>query len=317
MTARLRPFADEWHRVGHLGDEALADLIEAIRIDILVDLAGHTQSNRISVLARKPAPVQATWLGYLNTTGLAAVDYRITDAYMDPPGRTEAWHSETLVRLPHHACFAPDEAAPLPGPVPLTANGHVTFGSLNQWSKVTECVRDVWARILLAVPRSRLVVVAQGGHTYGFASAILDEFEKRGVGRDRVDVRPLVPLPAFLALLQGIDVALDPFPYGGGTTTLHSLWMGVPVVALAGETAMARNAVGPLHAVGLAPLCASSTDDYVQTAVGLACDLPRLSVLRQALRGRMKASALVDALAFTSAMQEALRTMWRSYCSSR
>lgn len=315
VTARLKPHAYAWHRVDDLSDQDLAERIRRSGIDILIDLSGHTKGHRLLTFALKPAPVQATWLGYLSTTGLTAIDYRITDQYLDPVGATEHLHTETLYRIPHHCCFRPTPRSPAVAPPALLHTGFVTFGSVNQWSKVTTDVKAVWAEVLRKVTHSRLLVVARGGLNSKFRDSIVADFVQYGVRPEQIQVSPALPLTRFLELFSQIDVVLDPFPYGGGTTTLQSLWMGVPVVTLRGNTAFSRNSIGPLTAVGLAHLIARSIEEYIVIAVGLANNLPFLEKTRTSLRERMEdRSAVMDAAAFCKEMEAALRAMWHNYC---
>jgi len=315
VAARLRSYGHTWRKVGTSSDAAVDEAIRADEIDILVDLSGHTVLNRLTVFARKPAPVQATWLGYLGTTGLSTMDYRITDAYLDPPGTTEGYHTEQLLRLPNAACFTPPADAPSVGELPAIRNRIVTFGSINQWSKVNDDVRATWAELLRAVPNSRLVVVAPGGRNPQFAAEVAKGFASHGIETRRIDVRATMRYHQFLELFHDIDVTLDPFPYGGGTTTMHSLWMGVPVVTLGGKSAFARNSVGPLMETGLHDLIAGSHQDYVQRAVSAAADTIRLRDIRWALRARLVDSPLLDQVLFVRRMEEAYRDVWRRYCA--
>jgi predicted O-linked N-acetylglucosamine transferase (SPINDLY family) len=314
LTARLKPHADAWHGVSGLSDEDLAGAIRGSGIDILIDLCGHTKGHRLLTFALKPAPVQATWLGYLGTTGLTAMDYRITDNYLDPVGTTEHLHTETLYRIPHHFCFQPAPESPPVSPLPSLRAGVVTFGSVNQWAKVTKEVKEVWASVLRKLARSRLVVVARGGQNSRFRDRIVADFVQLGVEPAQIQVVPALPLQRFFELFAEIDVVLDPFPYEGGTTTMQALWMGVPVVTLSGATAFSRNSVGPLTGVNLAQLVAPSTEAYVATAVRLGHDLPYLQQTRSSLRERMAHSAIMDAAEFCKHMERALRAMWHSYC---
>jgi predicted O-linked N-acetylglucosamine transferase (SPINDLY family) len=315
VTARLRSHGAAWHRVAHLTDDALADAIRVDGIDILVDLSGHSVMNRLLVFARKPAPVQATWLGYLGTTGLSAIDYRITDGYLDPPGMTERLHTETLYRLPYASCFQPATHGPTVGPLPASRNGHITFGSVNQWSKVGDEAKSVWAEILKAVPDSRFVVVARGAQNPLFAREIASCFARHGIDPNKISVRPSTSIEGFLALFQELDITLDPFPYGGGTTTMHSLWMGAPVITLAGRTAFARNSIGPLSEVELTQTVAATRADYVRIAVALASDIDALQAIRGSLRAKLRRARSLDSHGFAAQMEEAYREMWRRYCS--
>ena len=285
------------------------------RIDILVDLSGHTDMNRLLTFARKPAPVQATWLGYLGTTGLTSIDYRITDAYLDPPGQTERYHTETLYRVRNAACFSPRGATAEVSTLPADRNGYVTFGSVNQWSKVTSSVIDSWCELLRRLPDTRLIVIARGAHNAAYVADVAAQFATHGIDAHRVTVLPMTTLEGFLALFSQIDVTLDPFPYGGGTTTMHSLWMGAPVVTLAGQSAFSRNAVGPLTEVGLSDLIGQDPADYVRIAEYLARDIDRLRQTRRELRSRMLSSAIGMQESFARQMETTFRQMWRSYCS--
>jgi len=314
VTARLKAHGHWWRRVADLDDEALAGVIRNEGIDILIDLSGHTEMNRLLTFARKPAPVQATWLGYLGTTGLTAIDYRISDSYLDPPGTTEGEHTEALARLPNAACFAPLQVGLDVGALPASRKGFVTFGSVNQWSKVGPPVLDAWCAILRRTANSRLVAVCTAARNAQFVKEVAEQFERRGVEPNRIELQPMRPLREFLDLLQGIDIALDPFPYGGGTTTMHCLWMGVPVIALAGTRAFSRNAVGPLSEVGLEGLIATDTDRYIDVACDLAADRQHLTAIHQTLRSRMTSSVLMAPSVFARSMENLLRRMWRDYC---
>ena len=314
VSQRLRGFATEWRYLPDADDAGLADAIRGASIDIAIDLAGHTSMNRLLAFARKPAPVQASWLGYLQTTGLTAIDYRITDAYLDPPGMTEHLHTETLLRLPHHGCFDPGPNTPAPVADKAEHGRPFTFGSFNQWSKVTPTAKQLWGSILRRAPAARLLVVAAGAANPRFVEWVVSELTRLGAARAQVTVVPPLPGKAFLELLRGIDAALDTFPYGGGTTTLHALWMGVPVVTLAGRTPMSRNAVGPLTAVGLSDLVATTGEQYVEIALTLARAGVPAPARRGALRERLQASPLMDAHSFARNMENAYQTMWRAYC---
>jgi protein O-GlcNAc transferase len=310
MTAEMRSSVDTWHRVGAIDDDAFAAAIRAVGIDVLVDLSGHTKGNRLLAFARRPATIQVTWLGYLGTTGLTAMDYRLTDAHMDPVGMTEALHTEALVRLPVQACFSPWPDAPRVSPSPL-ADGHpLTFGSVNQWAKVSDGCKDLWASILAACPGARLFVIARGGHNPALQRWIASEFERRGAQPGQVKVFPFGTTTDFLRFLGRIDIALDPFPYGGGTTTFQCLWMGVPVITLAGVTPMSRNAIGPLVHAGLQDLVAATPEAYREAAVALGHDAVRLVRLRGALRSGLADSPAMDAGGFARAVETQYSAMW-------
>ena len=318
VTAHLRGLADDWVDATGLDDEALARRVRADGVDVFVDLAGHTQHHRLLAFARRPAPVQVSYLGYAATTGLRAIDYRITDGWADPEGTTEQLHSEQLVRLPGgFLCYRPPAyAPPVPGR-PRTEPGAVVFGSFNKASKLTTEVTTLWARILRELPASRLVLKSVSFGDEATRHDFHARFAGDGVAPERVTLLPPVALPSeHLALYEQVDVALDPFPYHGATSTCEALWMGAPVVTRAGRAHAGRVGVSLLHAVGLEALVADTPDAYVATAVALARDTRRLTGLHGSLRERMRASPLCDAARIASELEDAYRTMWRRYCAS-
>lgn len=319
VTGRLRRLADGWRDIGRLSDEAAAQRIRADGVDILVDLAGHTAGNGLAVMARRPAPVQATWLGYPNTTGLAAIDYRITDAVADPPGVTDGWHSEELVRLPGvFLCYQPPEGAPEPGELPARRNGYVTYGSFSSLLKVTRPALAAWAAILRAAPGSRLVLKSRPLGRRAARERVLAALAAEGIGAERVELLGHAASCAeHLACYRRIDIALDTFPYHGTTTTCEALWMGVPVVVLEGRTHAARVGVSLLNALGLNDWVARSWEGYQALAARRAEDPDELARLRAGLRARMRRSPLMDARAFTRELEEAYRRMWRRWCEGR
>jgi predicted O-linked N-acetylglucosamine transferase (SPINDLY family) len=315
VTERLRRHADEWHDITGLSDEQVADQIRRDRVEILVDLAVHAPRNRLLVFARKPAPVQVSYLGYANTTGLTAMDYRLTDAHVDPPGLTEAYQPEELLRLPEtFCCYRPPAEAPPVNELPALTTGRVTFASLNRLAKLNPAVLDLWARILAAVPGSRLMLQANGLGDPGTQEHLLREFVRRGIGPGRVLMLEWGSFVDYLVNLGRADVGLDTFPFNGHTTSCHCLWMGVPFVTLAGRLPVARVGVSLLSNLGLSDLIAETPDAYLATAVRLAGDLDRLRQLRAGLRERMSASPLLDARTFTRRLEEAYRLMWRHSC---
>jgi protein O-GlcNAc transferase len=312
FTDRFRACAAAWRPTCGAPDAQVADLVRQDGIDILVDLALHMAGSRLLVFARKPAPVQATYLGYCGTTGLDAIDYRITDPYLDPPG-TQQYYSERSVYLPHtYWCYNAPANAPDPSPPPASAVGHITFGCLNNFCKVTRPVLSAWCRLLRDVPTSRLLLFSlEGGHR----QRVRDILAGEGIDPQRLSFVASQPMHAYFETHWRIDVALDPFPYNGGTTTCDALWMGVPVVSLAGKTAMGRAGLSLLSNVGLPELVAHTEEEYVEMAAKLAGDLPRLTELRRTLRQRMLASPLMDAPAFARDMEVAYRQMWRTWCA--
>ncbi|WKZ12433.1 MAG: tetratricopeptide repeat protein [Gammaproteobacteria bacterium] len=315
-TRQLQAGADQWRTIAGKSDEAVAAMIREDGIDVLVDLAGHTANNRLLVFARKPAPVQVTWLGYPGTTGLRAMDYRLTDAIADPPGESDRLHTEKLIRLPRgFLCYQTAQPLPEVAPPPCLAHGHVTFGSFNALLKVTPQVVRVWARILQQVPDSRLLLKSQGLTDPPTRVRLVRAFRELGVDTDRVELLGVMPArEAHLGLYARVDIALDPFPYNGTTTTCEALWMGVPVITLCGNRHAGRVGASLLGQVGLAELVAADEAAYVGLAETLATDRQRLAVLRGTLRPRLQGSALMDLPGFTTALEQAYREMWTQWC---
>ena len=311
FTERLKAHAEHWRDIAQLNDEDAANLIRRDRLHLLIDLAGHTAHHRLLVLARRPAPVQATWIGYPNTTGLAAIDYRITDAVSDPAGLSEASYSERLVRLPTtFSCYRPDDEAPLVNELPAMASGVVTFGSFNQFAKVTPEVIALWARLLLALPGARLLLKSPGLGESGIAIRVREDFARLGVAPERITLNgERTPVLAHLSLYHGVDIALDPFPYNGTTTTCEALWMGVPVLTLAGHAHVSRVGVSLLTHAGLTDWIATSPDDYLARAVAATQNLAKLAELRETLRERIRLSLLCDATRFTRGLENCFDAM--------
>jgi protein O-GlcNAc transferase len=281
---------------------------------VLVDLTMHMAGSRLLTFVRRPAPVQVTYLAYCGTSGLEAMGYRLIDPYLDPPGSREGVYSEKSIWLPEtYWCYRPVLAAPAVTPLPALKAGHVTFGCLNNFCKVSAPTLAAWGRLLRALPDSRLLVHAPPGRPRDWA---LQELTRQEIGPERVTFVGLVPTADYFQLYERMDIALDPFPYGGGTTTCDALWMGVPVVSLAGQTGVGRGGLSILSNIGLAKLVAENTEDYVRVAVELANDLPRLRELRASLRERMQASPLMDAARFARNIEAAYRSMWSSWCNS-
>ncbi|MBK9132677.1 MAG: tetratricopeptide repeat protein [Gammaproteobacteria bacterium] len=308
-TARIAASADHWTPCKGLSDEELSERIREDGIDILVDLAGHSVDNRLPVFARRPAPVQITYLGAPASTGLDAMDYRLCTLDTDPPGQEE-WHSEALYRLPRTLwCYRPGgDRQP-----PAARSEDITFGSLNNIAKVSENSLSAWAEILRATPAARLVMtqVPEGSARRG----IHDHFAARGIEPDRIVLHGRISEARYLELLAAIDIALDPFPYTGTTTTCETLWMGIPVVSLAGETSVARSGLALLKAVGLEELVARDPAGYVRIATDLARDPARLDRLRREIPRRFDASPLRDEAAFTRDLEDAYRDMWHRWCA--
>jgi predicted O-linked N-acetylglucosamine transferase (SPINDLY family) len=311
FTEQLRQCANVWRDIVGLSDSQATDLIRQDGIDILVDLALHTSGNRLRIFARKPAPVQVTYLGYCSSTGLKTMDYRFSDPYLDPPNSDLSVYSEKTIRLPKtYWCYASPGQTPEPSPPPVEKAGYITFGCLNNFAKVSPAI-DLWAEILNGVPRSRLIVHSQPGT---HLNAVRERFEIKGISPDRLEFLGRQHWPEYVQTFGRIDIALDPFPWGGGITTCDALWMGVPVVTLLGRTAVGRGGASLLSNIGFPDLIARTPEQYVRIAIDLAQDLPRQAELRRTLRPRMQASPLKDAPLFARNVEAAYRQMWRNWC---
>ena len=314
VTARLKGLAEGWRDTAGLGDEAMAAQLRADGIDILVDLAGHSAFNRLPVFARKPAPVQVTYLGYPGTTGVAAIDYRLVDPVSDPEGVADAQASEALVRLTDgFLCYRPPPGA---SPEPARSPGPLTFGSFNNLNKLSPPVLALWAALLRRLPEARLLLKSRQLADPLVARALRAVFETHGVAGERLELRAWTAGPeAHLESYRRLDVALDPLPYTGTTTSCEALWMGVPVVTLAGDRHAARMGASLLTRLGLGDLIAADEAEYLELAAALAADAPRRARLRAELRPRMAASPLCDAPALARRLETAYRVMWRRWCA--
>lgn len=314
VTIAVQQVTDHWVDVSKLTDEQLATKIHNDDVDILIDLTGHTSISRLAVFAQKPAPVQVTWMGYLNTTGLTTIDYRICDSRTDPPGISDALHTESLVRLTNSQwCYRPEITEDIILPSPFEKNGYITFGSFNHTLKISEKICSLWAEILLQLPNSRLLCV-------GITSArkmgeLYSQLTLSGVDAERIKVVARTNLPDYFRLFGEVDIALDTFPYGGGTTTFDALWMGVPVVTSIGATPTSRSAASILGALGLEEWIAPTIDDYVCTAIARATHADNLAALRRSLRTRMQASPLTNESFFICELEGLYRKMWAKWCS--
>ena len=310
VTARIRSHVEHWRDIAEMGDDEAEHLIRGDGLHILVELAGHTAWNRLPLLARRPAPVQVTWLGYPHSTGMTAVDYRITDAVADPPGMSDQWHTERLVRLPApFITFQPPEAPQPSQSVPCSKNGYITLASFNNLAKVSSTILACWRDILVRLPDARLLLKAE---VFDDQEATRMVVERLGIPSERL--LPLGKTPdrsAHLALYGQVDIALDTFPYNGTTTTCEALYMGVPVVSLAGQTHAARVGATLLGTVGLADLVTETEAGYVEAVVGLAHDMPRLLWMRHNLRDLVARSPLMDHRGFTAALEAEYRLMWQ------
>ncbi|HEX4792598.1 MAG TPA: tetratricopeptide repeat protein [Humisphaera sp.] len=311
MTARQRACADLWRETRGLSDAQLAEQIRADGIDILVDLTMHTDGSRLLTFACKPAPVQVTYLAYCGTTGLGAMDYRLTDPYLDPMDAPTPHYGEKSIHLPRsYWCYpAPEEAGEV-SPLPAARNGYVTFGCLNSYYKVTPPIWSAWYEILRATPASRLILYCpEGSHR----QKIVERFVQSGLEAERLQFVGRALPAQYFQHYRRIDIALDPYPHGGGTTTCDALWMGVPVISLAGEISVSRSGLSILSNVGLAELVARRPEEYVQIAARLTGDLRRLADLRAKLRQRMLQSPLMDGPGFARDVEGAFRKMWANY----
>jgi protein O-GlcNAc transferase len=302
LTERLRKTDTTWRNTAGHSDRHLALMIQQDEIDILVDLTLHMRGCRLGVFALKPAPVQITHLAYCGTSGLSQMDYCITDSHMLLPG-SEQFFTETLLPLPtSYWCYQPPSVTPDVGPLPMLRNGHVTFGSLNTAAKVNDDVIQLWSKLLLAIPRSKLTI-----HITGGSQSLPARFARHGIGSDRLNLIPRQSLEEYFRTWNQIDIALDPFPYNGGTTTLDALWMGVPVVTLAGQLPVGRAGVSILRNLKLDQLIAASQDEYLRTVISLASDPDQLSSLRTSLRGRSSNSPLLNASRYVAELEAAYR----------
>lgn len=313
LTERLRRNSGHWRPIFATSDEAVAEMIRNDRIDILVDLSGHTARNRLTVFGRRAAPVQATWAGYVGTTGLSAMDYLISDRQETPEG-SDAWYCERIVRLPDcYVCYSPPEYSPPVAPLPAGTNGFPTFGCFNNFAKINPRVTALWTRLLLEITDARLLLVTKALGDPAVRERCLEAFAAGGVA-DRVSVSGMLPHGELLARYGEVDIALDPFPYSGGLTTLEGLWMGVPAVTLGGDRFASRHTLSHLTAAGLAEFIAHDEDSYLAIASSLAADRARLDAIRLGLRERMAASPLCDCRRFTRNLEIAYRAMWREWC---
>lgn len=310
VTERLRQYNCVWRDVAKISDDEVGRQIQNDRIDILVDLAGYTEGHRLHVFAHKPAPIQVTYLGYPNTTGMAAIDYRLTDAYADPQGQDQ-FYSEQLVRLPQSfLCYRPHLLAPQVAPLPVKQTGQITFGCFNAMPKINTSVIKAWSAILKQVPGSRLLLKNAALQHAHLRARVLAQFEVMGVPVDRLILLHRTPdIESHLALYHQIDIALDTFPYNGTTTTCEALWMGVPVIGLSGERHSSRVGLSLLSNIGLSQLMAQSEIEYINLAVNLAQDMERMHGLRQVMRDRLKTSPLLDESQFVARLEAAYRTM--------
>jgi protein O-GlcNAc transferase len=315
LTDEFRQCAHQWRSTVGVGDEALAEMIRRDGVDILVDLTQHMADNRLPVFARQPAPVQVSFAGYPESAGMEAIGYRISDRYLEAgPADDDTRGQEQVCLIESFWCYDPCGVEVEVGPLPALESATVTFGSLGNFAKVNEAVLKFWARVLGVVKDSRLLVWSPGG---SHRERALNVLEREGVEACRVEFVEFRPRREYLELYHRLDIVLDTFPYNGHTTSLDALWMGVPVVSLAGETRVSRAGLSQLTNLGRPEWVANSEEDYVKIAEGLARDLPCLAQLRSTLRPKMKASVLTDAPRFTRQVEQAYRKIWRAWCGGQ
>ena len=315
ITQRLRAAADDWVEVGHLDDDALARHIASDGIDILIDMSGHTGGARLGAFARRAAPVQAAWIGYFATTGLPTMDWIIADERLVPPHEADQYSERPLYLPDTYVTFAvPDDVPPI-GPVPMLANGHVTFGCCNNAAKIGPKVIALWARILSAIPTARLLLQTGAFGDAGTVDRFRRLFGAAAIEPGRIDFSGHAPRRDLLDTYNRIDIALDPFPFNGGITTVEALWMGVPVVTKKGDRYCGHHSESSLVSLGLSDLVAADEDGYVATALTLANDPARLAALRADMRDRFAGSTLGDNPRFVRDLEAALRRAWQDWCA--
>ncbi|MBF0357544.1 MAG: tetratricopeptide repeat protein [Magnetococcales bacterium] len=316
VTAFQKKMVDGWRNITNADDQAVVEMIQGDGIDILVDLSGHSKNNRLPVFACKPAPLQVTWLGYPNTTGLTTMDYRFTDHIADPPGQSDRINVEKLIRLPDgFLCYQPQTVTPEVAPLPLKSNGYITFGSFNNLAKLTPHVVKIWSKILNSVPDSKLLIKNR--------SLICPEVREKYLAlfaAESIDVSRLILLKVdtstfdHLSKYCRVDISLDTFPYNGTTTTCESLWMGVPTIVLRGDSHVSRVGASIMTHIGLEDLITENLDEYVEKASSLANDVCRLETLRTEMRSRIQNSPLCDGEGFSENIEMAFRSTWREWC---
>lgn len=312
VTRRLMGHADHWRSILGISDQDAEKLIRQDAIDILVDLSGHTAFNRLLLFARKPAPVQLTWIGYPVTTGLTTMDYRLTNRYIDPPGWNEQYHTEKLVRLSTSSCFQPAKALPEVNALPALKNGYITFACFHAPNKITPITISLWAKLLSALPTARLAVCPDTSR-----DQITRQFQALGIESDRLDFFSQQPLQQYLSLHNKVDVMLDTLPYNGGTVSRHALWMGVPVLTLAGRQAVSRVGLSLMTQVGLETFVAECEADFIDNACRWAGDLAGLAQVRGALREKMHNAPFSKPASVIKELETAYRQMWSHWCEQQ
>lgn len=312
ITERLRGYIPNWRRIHALDDEAAERMIRADGIDILIDLSGHSGGNRLPLFARKPAPVQASWIGYAGTTGLEAMDYYLSDGFHLPEGRYDEQFTEKIVRLPLGAPFTPEPYAPDVNPLPALGNGYLTFGTFNRANKLSPEVIALWAKLLHAIPDSQLVL---GGLHAGADKVVIGWFMNEGIDAARLRVQPRGTVSEYLAAHHQIDICLSAFPYTGATTVCHALWMGVPTLTNTGPTNPSHAAVCFMAHLGLSSFVADDDEHFVRLGVFLSQNLEELAGLRASMRERFNASVVGHPVVAAAGLERALRLMWERWCA--
>jgi predicted O-linked N-acetylglucosamine transferase (SPINDLY family) len=310
-TKRVRGLVDHWRQVAALPTHVLAGKIRRDQIDVLIDLSGHTAGNRLTALALGAAPLQLTWLGFFASTGLKNIDYRLTDKIMDPPGTTEQWHSEKLAYLPSPCCYAPPAFAPTINALPASQNGYVTFGALTQFNRYTDNVLETWKSIFSALPQARLKVFSgAAAGDKGSLDRIRTKLRNIGIAEERVEIQPWLDYSTFLKEIQSVDIALDPFPYPGGVTSMDALWMGIPTLTQTGVSSYQRIGASLMTLAGLPEFIAKDCDDYISKGIALGSDFTRLETIRQSLRQTLAKTTLIDGPAFAEAFTQTIESVW-------
>ncbi len=311
-TDRLKGYFSQWNSISSMPDAELAAKIRTDQIDILIDLSGHTAKNRLATFARKPAPIQASWMGYPGTTGMSTMDYYFSDRHILPAGVFENLFTEKIARLPANAPFLPSTWAPQVGALPAISNGHITFGSFNRLFKLSREVIALWAQLLRALPHSRMVLA--GMPEEGKTENLLEWFAQEGIARERLELYPRSSMDIYMQLHHKVDICLDTFPYNGGTTTLHALWMGVPTLTLSGMSVASRTGAGILSHLGLESFIAEDASDFVRKGLYWAANTEELSSIRSNLRERFAKSAMGHPELIAAGLEKAMRIMWQRWC---
>ncbi len=316
ITEQFRQSATQWRSTLGLSESELANLIRSDQIDILIDLNGHTAGSRLTVFAQKPAPIQVTWIGYCDTTGLDTIDYILMDPVTASPDMDHLF-SEQVIRLPDtRFCYSPPEYAPPVSRLPALTKGYITFGSFSNLQKINDHVIDTWSQILRQVPASKLIINWKTLKESKTREKLIKQFAQHGITANRLDLRQGAPTAAgVLEEYSEVDIALDSFPYSGGITTCEALWMGVPVVTILGSRAVSRQSASIINAAGYPETIASNPSEYIQIATELAADIGKLYATRKALRTKMQASPICDAPRFLEHLEASYKHMWKTWAT--